>query len=85
METVVASAENPIEGVDDNCGLQAYVKFTGEVALPTVTQAIFGHTGPLLDHHMNVGTLKIDEHVQDATGIDLIEAAHKSKKGAAKK
>merc|ERR1712181_86810 len=37
----------------------------------------FNDTGPLLDHHANVGAMKLIKHLPDGASVDLIELKKK--------
>jgi len=76
-ETKVSTKEEPIMGFNDDTIVEAVMRFHHPVCLPVVGQSEFNHTGPLLDHHANVGAMKLIKHLPDGASVDLIELKKK--------
>lgn len=69
-EEVMASEDKPITEIPPGV-VTALIKFSKPTCFPTISQSRIHSQGPVLEHHNQVGSLKIIEHVSDEDGQKL--------------
>jgi len=86
-EEVKSTPEAPITTWGNGVVITALVKFSKPTCLCTISQSQMHSQGSVLEHHDQVGSLKIVEHVTTEQGekLDQVLAAQKAKEASKKR